>query len=74
MRRYLVSPRELSACSNTPEDRLHCDKGPALGYRNGREFYFLRGIRVPKKYVFAGAKDISLTQVAIRTVRKGRRT
>lgn len=45
------------------QDRLHCDDGPALRYRDGREFYFLHGIRVPKEYVFAEAKDISLTQV-----------
>lgn len=43
--------------------RLHCEGGPALRYRDGLEYYFLHGVRVPRKYVFAEANEISLTEV-----------
>jgi hypothetical protein len=43
--------------------RLHCEGGPALRYRDGLEYYFLNGIKVPRKYVLTEANDITLTQV-----------
>jgi len=43
--------------------RLHYENGPALRYRDGTEFYFLHGIRVPERYVFAQADEITLAAV-----------
>ncbi|HEV8724457.1 MAG TPA: hypothetical protein VGW77_27885 [Candidatus Binatia bacterium] len=45
------------------QHRLHCEGGPALRYRDGLEYYFLHGIRVPKKYVFTEANEIGMTEV-----------
>jgi hypothetical protein len=43
--------------------RLHCENGPALRYRDGDEYHFLHGIRVPERYAVAGPDEISLTDV-----------
>jgi hypothetical protein len=43
--------------------RLHDEEGPALRYRDGAEYYFLHGIRVPKKYGLTQAGEINLPDV-----------
>jgi hypothetical protein len=62
--------KETIVLLDTPEilraddqHRLHCEGGAALRYRDGLDYYFLHGIRVQKKYVFAEANEISMTEV-----------
>ena len=45
------------------QGRLHCEDGPALRYRDGVQYHFLRGIRVSEKYVFAKPDQISLADI-----------
>lgn len=34
-------------------DELHCDKGPAIFWPNGPNYYFLNGVQIPEKVVMA---------------------
>ncbi|MGH7844511.1 MAG: DUF6745 domain-containing protein [Candidatus Binatia bacterium] len=45
------------------QGRLHCEDGPALRWRDGVQYHFLHGIRVPEQYVFAKPDEISLADV-----------
>jgi hypothetical protein len=57
---FLETPEIIRTDEN---GRLHYESGPAFRYRDGREYYFLHGVRVQKQYVFARADEISLADV-----------
>ena len=42
---------------------LHFEGGPALRFRDGHEYHFLHGVRVPERYVFARSDEITLPEV-----------